>query len=155
LLYVGAMAALFSGGIASYVLAPITSYTFFSDIKFWKHLKHFHKIFLSMLQYIRLAVSSRKSGYRVMVPVFSPPTNSPNPLITKISSSWPYGLDTCGGCFACCEKFGCFLLDENKKCLSYNSIYWRYFNCGRFPEDSKQLEYYKCLKWKVIKDTQR
>jgi len=31
--------------------------------------------------------------------------------------------------------------------MSYDSFYWRYFNCGRYPAAQNQIDYYECPKW--------
>ena len=46
----------------------------------------------------------------------------------------------------------CPLLDENLGlCRGHDSFYWRYFNCGRFPSVSAELDYYNCHKWVLSK----
>ena len=50
----------------------------------------------------------------------------------------------------CCKPGGavCPLLDsEQQRCLGYNSFYWRYFNCGRYPSFAEEVHYYDCRKW--------
>jgi hypothetical protein len=48
----------FSGGTLLYIVAPLTSYFFFSDAAFWKNVKHFHKIYLSLIYFLRNAFLS-------------------------------------------------------------------------------------------------
>jgi len=36
---------------------------------------------------------------------------------------------------------------KQNQCKSYGSFFWRYFNCGRYPENTKQIHYYECKKW--------
>jgi hypothetical protein len=31
--------------------------------------------------------------------------------------------------------------------MSYNSFYWRYFNCGRYPTSQQEIDLYECPKW--------
>lgn len=42
---------------------------------------------------------------------------------------------------------------ERNRCRSYGSFFWRYFNCGRYPENSEQIRFYECNKWEVINET--
>jgi len=150
MVYSLATMVLLSGGVVLYLLAPLTSYVFYSDLRFWKHLQHFHRIFFSLISYLRHALASPLNEYHVSVQLFSPPMNAPSRSVAKVSAGWPYDVNDCGNCYSCCKKFGCSLLDQDKKCLSYGSVYWRYFNCGRFPEDQKQLRFYDCPKWEVV-----
>ena len=39
--------------------------------------------------------------------------------------------------------------DERDRCHGYDSFYWRYFNCGRFPSTAEETHYYNCAKWRV------
>jgi hypothetical protein len=32
-------------------------------------------------------------------------------------------------------------------CRGYDSFFWRYFNCGRYPTEQREIEYYLCNKW--------
>jgi hypothetical protein len=40
--------------------------------------------------------------------------------------------------------------EERDRCRGYDSFYWRYFNCGRFPSNAEETHYYSCGKWRVI-----
>ncbi|MEJ2692947.1 MAG: hypothetical protein P8166_07780 [Candidatus Thiodiazotropha sp.] len=83
------------------------------------------------------------------VPLTSPPRTIPDLAATTLQPLWPHGA-SCGDCSDCCRPGGsaCPLLDEAKGlCRGYDSFYWRYFNCGRFPSDSSEIEYYGCRKW--------
>jgi len=47
------------------------------------------------------------------------------------------------------------LLDSRQQgCLGYNSFYWRYFNCGRYPSFEEEISYYGCRKWALVKSGQ-
>ncbi len=56
----------------------------------------------------------------------------------------------CNGCIQCCTRRSCPLLDtERNLCRSYGSFFWRYFNCGRYPENTAQIRHYDCPKWEM------
>lgn len=148
-MYILGTSVLFSGGTILYIAAPFTSYFFFSDAAFWKHVKHFHKIYLSLLNYIKQSMMAPSTGFCIELPLFSPPMQSPNPSLARLSAEWSDGHHDCAGCHICCDKLGCLLLDKDHKCLSYGSAFWRYFNCGRFPDNREQLEFYECPKWTI------
>jgi hypothetical protein len=40
--------------------------------------------------------------------------------------------------------------EEHDRCRGYDSFYWRYFNCGRFPSTAEETHYYSCGKWQVF-----
>ena len=31
--------------------------------------------------------------------------------------------------------------------MGYDSFYWRYFNCGRYPANQEEIDWYECPKW--------
>ncbi len=33
--------------------------------------------------------------------------------------------------------------------MGCESFFWRYFNCGRFPSQQSEIDYYGCPKWVV------
>jgi len=138
-------------GIFIYLIAPYTTYFFFNDVKCWKYLSYFHKFYFNSLAYIRAML--RKEGFFVIshLPLSSPPMESPDLKYIRISKKWSYPGNSCGTCSNCCYLANCCFLDTvQNKCVSYGSIFWRYFNCGRFPTSKKQLEYYKCVKYEAL-----
>lgn len=149
MVYMLAAPVFLSCGTFLYLVAPLTSYVFFSDVRFWRNIKNFHRIFFSLIRFLECSALSHENGYYISLPFFAPPRLSPDSTTVKISAEWPHSELDCGQCSSCCEKFRCSLLDKEKKCMSYGSIYWRYFNCGRFPENRLQLKFYKCPKWDI------
>jgi hypothetical protein len=88
-------------------------------------------------------------AFMFSVPLASPPRSAPDRSIAVFHPGWPHG-DSCGDCSNCCKAGGyaCPLLDEEQQaCRGYNSFYWRYFNCGRYPSLEEEIDYYGCRKW--------
>lgn len=144
-----ALAAL-TGGMAIYLFAPITSYYFFGDFLFWKHIKYFHLLNTQMYRIIYFWLSDPKYRSMYTQPLAAPPMKSPDRTKIKISRKWEYGENDCAGCVKCCVKIKCPMLDSaGNKCLIYNSPYWNYFSCGRYPVSQGQIDYYDCDKWEM------
>jgi len=139
-------------GIFLYVIAPYVSYFFLNDWKFWKHLSYFHKFYFSSLSYVKSIVLKDSLFIMYHLPLSSPPMDSPDIQLFRVSKDWEYPDNSCGTCFNCCSMLAdcCFLDTSQNKCVCYGSLFWRYFNCGRFPATGKQLKYYKCPKFEVI-----
>ena len=96
---------------------------------------------------------TRGGGYGFMfsAPLFSPPATGPDISLVRLKIGWPHG-SSCGDCTNCCDTIGCPLVTpRGDGCLGYDSPYWRYFNCGRFPISREQLDYYDCPKWELRK----
>lgn len=134
--------------IGGFLTAPLMTWYFFDDWRFWRHwraglglLPHGLRLTAMMLSHSRVFMFS--------VPLSSPPHSVPDPSITVRRPDWHHG-DSCGDCSDCCKPGGhpCPLLDDEQRiCRGYNSFYWRYFNCGRYPSFEEELEYYDCRKW--------
>ena len=139
-------------GVFLYIIAPYTSYFFLNDLKFWKHLSYFHKIYFNSISYLKSIVLKDSALIISHLPLSSPPMDSPNLKLFRVSKDWDYPDDSCGTCSDCCHFLGdcCFLDTSRNKCLCYGSLFWRYFNCGRFPTTKKQLDYYRCPKYESI-----
>jgi hypothetical protein len=137
-----------SGGISMFVIAPITSYLLFRDFKFWKYARYFFPF--AMAAYHQLALLIMDKSYRTMfsIPLIDPPMKQPDKSIIELSKFWDSAEHECTGCVGCCLKIGCPLLErESGRCRSYDSFFWNYFNCGRYPATQKQIDYYQCTKW--------
>jgi hypothetical protein len=134
--------------IGGFLTAPLMTWYFFGDWRFWRHwraglglLPHGLRMTAMMLYHGR--------AFMFSVPLTSPPRSAPDLLVADFRSDWPHG-DSCGDCSNCCKVGGnvCPLLDsEQQACRGYNSFYWRYFNCGRYPSFEEEIHYYDCRKW--------
>jgi hypothetical protein len=88
-----------------------------------------------------------ESGFMLDVPLTAPPLSEPAPSRVKLNPNWDYGSE-CGECSRCCAKIGCPIHDpQTGFCRGYDAFYWRYFNCGRFPSNQREIDYYGCQKW--------
>jgi hypothetical protein len=139
-----------TGGLYAYITIPYFSYIFFNDLAFWKHGKHYPKLIGQLYRIIYFCIVDPR--YRAMYsqPLAAPPSSGPDQTRVKLSDGWISGKNDCARCVNCCIKIKCPLMDDQgKKCLVYNSVYWRYFSCGRFPVSQRQIDYYECPKWEM------
>jgi len=139
-----------TGGLFIYVAAPYASYIFFNDLAFWKYLKYYPRITIQLYHIIFLWITDAEYRGMYAQPLSAPPSSGPDRTIIKLSPEWKNDAYDCARCINCCTKIKCPLLDHaGQKCLVYNSVYWRYFSCGRFPVSQKQIDYYQCPKWEI------
>jgi hypothetical protein len=133
--------------VGGYLTAPVMTYYFFGDWRFWKHLSPAWKLFFHGWKMAGLILRGQNDGFLLSVPLTSPPNTSPDSTVVRLSRDWEHG-GSCGPCARCCELIGCPVLDtERGLCLGYDSFFWRCFNCGRFPSAQPEIEYYSCPKW--------
>lgn len=152
LFYLYYLLVILSGGLMAYVLAPLSSYMFFQDFRFWKHIRHFAPGIKTAYHQLYLIFTNKKYREMFSIPLTAPPMKQPDKYRLGLSPSWKTGADECQGCSSCCIKLGCGLFDREKgTCHSYDSFFWRYFNCGRYPRNQKEIDFYECPKW-VIKE---
>ncbi len=138
--------------IGGFLTAPVMTWYFLGDWRFWRHwraglglLPHGLRLTAMML--------GHKRAFMFSVPLTSPPRSAPDPLIAVARADWGHGA-SCGSCSNCCKPGGyaCPLLDnEQQACRGYDSFYWRYFNCGRYPTFDEEIRYYDCRKWALTK----
>jgi hypothetical protein len=136
--------------VGGYLTAPLMSHLFFADWRFWRHwrkgwrlLPHGWGIFWLMLR--------NQGQFMFSVPLTSPPQSAPDQLRVRLSPRWSHG-SACGSCQRCCqvESLACPVLDAASGfCSGYNSFYWRYFNCGRYPSRQIEIDFYGCGKWQM------
>jgi hypothetical protein len=138
--------------IGGFLTAPLMTWYFFGDWRFWRHWRAGKRLLPHGLRMLAL-MFDQKRAFMFSVPLTSPPRSTPDSSIAHFRVDWPHG-DSCGECTNCC-KVGdnvCPLLDEQQHaCRGYNSFYWRYFNCGRYPSVEEQIHYYDCRKWVLTK----
>ncbi len=90
-----------------------------------------------------------RSGFMLNVPLASAPSTTPDHDMVRLAPTWEHG-SSCGPCSRCCETIACPVLDEETGlCRGYDSFFWRYFNCGRFPSAQREIDYYVCPKWEM------
>jgi len=139
---------LFTAGLGFYLIAPLVSYCFFNDFRFWRYLRYFPRIVGHVYRIFYLMLKDRYA-FIFSVPLDSPPMSRPDSGKVVVDQHWSHGHDSCGTCYNCC--LSCPFVDRARhRCLSYDSPFWKYFNCGRFPISRKQIDYYRCTKWQFL-----
>jgi len=138
------------GGV---ITAPLLTHLFFRDWRFWLYWRHSFRLLIHAYKMMPAIALNENKGFMFSVPLQAPPLTSPDPSAVRLRNDWEHGK-TCGPCMACCEKINCPLLDRNTSlCAGYDSPFWRYFNCGRFPTQPHEMEYYDCRKWILLPAT--
>ena len=141
--------------IGGFLTAPLMTWYFFRDWRFWRHWRAGVGLLPHGLRLAALMLSHRRS-FMFSVPLTSSPRSAPDPSASLHRADWEHG-ESCGGCFNCCTVGGnvCPLHDKKQQgCRGYNSFYWRYFNCGRYPSFDEEIHYYNCRKWVLSRSTQ-
>ncbi len=141
---------LITGGLSVFILYPVYVWYFSGDLRFSKNNKFILPMISKTYRYMYDFITN--PGYRKSFPIqfASLPRIAPDRQKVRIRADWPVIDGSCNGCSYCCKMRGCPFMDEHHRCAGYGSLYWRYFNCGRFPETQKQIDYYSCPKWEII-----
>jgi len=135
-----------TGGVAMFALfplykaafAPLASYSELPVFELWLHI---YKVMWRSLT---------NQQYRDMYPgkITDPPKLNTDRSLVTIKKTWQGVSGNCDACeFTCCQKLNCPLFGKNGRCLGYDSIFFKYFYCGRYPENQAQIDYYDCPKW--------
>ncbi len=133
--------------VGGFLTGPVMTWYFFGDWRFWRHFVPCSKLFVHGWKIAWLILRGHNGGFMLAVPLTSPPASAPDPEIVHRSPNWKHGA-SCGTCTNCCSLISCPVLDEKTGlCLGYNSFFWRYFNCGRYPTYEYEIDYYDCPKW--------
>ena len=133
--------------VGGYLTAPVMTWYFFGDWRFWRHINPAWKLFFHGWKMLGLILKGDNGGFMLSVPLAGPPVNVPLKEVVHLHPSWKHGA-SCGQCTNCCSMIGCPVLSkETGLCLGYKSFFWSYFNCGRFPSTQPEIDYYECPKW--------
>ena len=134
------------GGGVTY---PLATKLLLGDWRFWRYLRLAPRLYFFLWRSAWRMARGGGYGFMFSVPLFSPPASGPDLSAVRLKNGWAHGA-ACGDCTNCCDAIGCPLVDRDQTgCLGYDSAYWRYFNCGRFPISRQQLTYYDCPKWEL------
>jgi hypothetical protein len=137
--------ALFSG-IGGILTAPLATWYMFGDWRFWRHWRPALRLIPQGWRMLGRMLRG-DSGFMLDVPLSAPPHSAPVRELVDLNPSWAHG-SSCGPCGRCCELIGCPVLDpDSGGCRGYDGFFWRYFNCGRFPSEQREIDYYGCPKW--------
>lgn len=140
-----------TGGLLAFLSAPLVARMYFRDYRFWKYWKFFIPMCLNFWRIVYRNMTDKQYREMFSVPFMAPPMIGPVRTVVQVTKEWTTGTKDCNTCQRCCTIIKCPLL--NKKtglCQSYDSFFWRYFNCGRYPLNQKQITYYGCPKWEVL-----
>ncbi|MCH8077822.1 MAG: hypothetical protein IIC64_18595 [SAR324 cluster bacterium] len=133
--------------VGGFLTAPLITWLFFGDWRFWRHWRSGAGLLPHGYRMLGHMVTGRNGGFLLDVPFTAPPSSSANLDLVRLSPTWDFGT-SCGPCHRCCSMLGCPVLDyETGLCQGYDSFFWRYFNCGRFPSSHREIEFYLCNKW--------
>ena len=141
--------------VGGFLTAPLMTWYFFGDWRFWRHWRAGVRLLPHALRLTAMMLGHNRA-FMFSVPLTSPPRSAPDPSSTFPRPDWPHG-GSCGDCSNCCKPGGhaCPLLDsERRRCRGYDSFYWRYFNCGRYPSVEEEIAYYDCQKWALRQSAQ-
>jgi len=129
-----------------YLFSPLFSYWFLGTFRFWK----FSRMAPRIIVYAYAgAYHFLKKDFSPSIPFTGPPVRSPDLSLVQINPEWRYG-DSCTDCGLCCRKIKCPLQEEETgRCTAYDSFFWRYFNCGRYPSSQAEIDRYECPKWLI------
>ena len=140
-----------TGGLAMFIFAPLYKGAFaprtpFKKLPILRIWVHVYKVMWRSLF---------DKGYRDMYSskITDPPQlNTPRNLV-RVQATWLGAEDNCDACEkSCCAQLECPLFSKNGRCLGYDSLFFDYFYCGRYPENQSQIDYYKCPKWELLDD---
>lgn len=146
---------LLTGGLLTFLLAPLTSYLMFADWRFWRHARYFLPLTLFSYRQLYMLLTQPAYWQCCTLPLTAPPRKAPDKETVQLAATWNTAENECGDCSQCCSQLRCPLLDDKTGyCRSYNSFFWHYFNCGRYPSTQAQIDYYGCGKW-VMKESMR
>lgn len=135
--------------VGGFLTAPLMIWLFFGDWRFWRHWGSALGLFPHGFKMAWQVMVGRNGGFMLDVPLTAPPSSSVNLKLVKLTPNWDFG-SSCGPCTRCCTMLGCPVLDyETRLCQGYDSFFWRYFNCGRYPSNQREIEYYLCNKWSL------
>lgn len=136
--------------VGGFVTAPLMTHLFYNDWRFWRHWERAWRLFPHAWS-IAWLMFRREGQFMLSVPLTSPPQSGPNHGLVELAPGWGHGA-SCGDCQRCCHILWlrCPVLDEATGfCSGYDSFYWRYFNCGRYPSGTTEIDYYGCDKWRM------
>ncbi|MEI6456427.1 MAG: hypothetical protein WCO93_09075 [bacterium] len=146
-----AFVGILSAGLSGMLFAPLYHWYFLNEFRYSRRFWLLYRMIPTLGRIFRVWL--RNPGYRGMfsIPLDAPPMTGPDLLKVRIRDAWPLKDQTCNGCVKCCTRLACPLMDlKQNRCIGYDSFYWRYFNCGRYPENTRQIRFYECEKWEVI-----
>ena len=150
-LYLYLLFALFfvTGGLTMFVLAPLYKNAFAPKASFL-NLPPISLLWKQTYKVIWRTMTDK--SYRDMYPgkITDPPKLHTDRALVRIASGWHGAENDCDACTnTCCHQLACPLMGDNGRCMGYDSLFFNYFYCGRYPENQAQIDYYDCPKWEL------
>ncbi len=135
--------------VGGFLTAPLMSWYFLGDWRFWRYWNILTDLLPHGYRMMFLMLRGENRGFHLSVPLTAAPSTGVDPTLVELSPTWLHG-NSCGPCTRCCSKINCPILDpDSGLCRGYNSFFWRYFNCGRYPTIQREIDYYGCEKWEM------
>jgi hypothetical protein len=151
--YIGISMA--TGGLFGFLTGPLMTWYIYGDARVWRHWPSARRLFPHAFRMLFNLLRGYNGGFMLDVPLTAPPRSGVDPGVVELSPTWDFGL-SCGPCSRCCTKIHCPVLDEvTGLCRGYNSFFWRYFACGRFPSAQREIDHYVCNKWEMKEPARR
>ncbi len=147
--YVLVLLLLLTGGLSIIPLYPLYAWLFLNELRISRNKKFIFPIIRTAYELVYDLLLNRAYKSSFPVQFVAPPRMAPDADKVSIRADWPIAGGGCNGCSKCCSKRKCPFLNENHQCAAYGSLYWRYFNCGRYPENQQQIDYFECPKWEM------
>ena len=136
-------------GLGGFLTGPLMTWYFYGDWRFWRHWQSAKGLYPHAYRMLGHIFKGQNGGFMLDVPLTARPFSSADTSRVELNPTWEFGT-SCGPCNRCCTKIKCPVLDlKTGLCRGYNSFFWRYFNCGRFPTEQRQVDYYLCNKWQI------
>lgn len=138
-----------TGGIAMIVLAPLYKHAFAPRVPL-RELPPIGRLWAHVYKVMWRSISDK--SYRNMYPskITDPPKLHTDRSLVQVAASWNGEEGNCDACKkTCCGALQCPLFGKNGRCMGYDSLFFNYFFCGRYPENQAQIDYYDCPKWEL------
>jgi hypothetical protein len=136
-------------GLGGFLTGPVMTWYFYRDWRFWRRWDSAKRLYPHAFRMLWYLLQGRNGGFMLAVPLNAPPHSSVDRSRVEMQPTWEFG-SSCGPCTRCCSKIHCPVLDQaTGLCGGYNSFFWRYFNCGRYPSEQREIDYYLCNKWQM------
>jgi hypothetical protein len=142
-----------TGGLMMFVLAPLYKNVFLPRASLWEF--NVLRLWGFLYKIIWRFISDKNYRSMYSTKLGDAPKLHTDRSLVQVSAGWQGADDNCDICkAACCVRLRCPLLGADSRCLSYNSLFYQYFYCGRYPENQSQIDYYNCPKWEMNNETE-
>ena len=150
-LYLYLLFALFfiTGGLAMLVLAPLYKRAFAPGVPL-RYLPPILSLWAHFYKVLWRSISNKSYRSMYSSKITDPPKLHTDRKLVRVQAAWPGDEGNCDACQnTCCGALKCPLFGKDGRCMGYNSLFFNYFYCGRYPENQAQIDYYNCPKWEL------